>query len=458
MRRDPAESDAGGGENRTRCSRCKAELAALAAYALLLILRAPRIWPGRFWAEEGTVFFSAACSSGLLKSLFVPHLGYYMAVTSFATTLAARAVPLEQAPLVTTIIAAVVQLLPAALLVMGRIDALPDPLSRAIALALLLVSLPTEEIWLTSTNSSHFMAVSAGIILVSKPWASRTRFFHIGLLVLAGLSGISANLLAPFFWLRAYQERSRERLEQAIALSVCAMIQAVVVVIAPMYGFTSVGLDGPRSPRLDLQMLAHAILAKDILLPFTGRAWTEHIMAPLTKTLAAHQPMVFVSAIVIVWAGAVAFAVMKAKQWQPRVLFCLSIYMVFVSFTASIEASRPSWHLSHTSALGAGRYYYFPNFFLGLTLLMTAWTGSALHRRLRQTAFVLVAWMLVVGSNEFFRSDAHPWSLPGRTGKRQVAAWRREETRELKIWPVPWKITLDRTSSLAGCRATHRSR
>ncbi len=48
------------------------------------------------------------------------------------------------------------------------------------------------------------------------------------------------------------------------------------------------GLEGPRSPRLDLQILAHAIFAKDILLPFTGRAWTEQIMAPLAKLLAAH--------------------------------------------------------------------------------------------------------------------------------------------------------------------------
>jgi len=138
-----------------------------------------------------------------------------------------------------------------------------------------------------------------------------------------------------------------------------------------------------------------------------------------------------------------AFAVIKGRQWQPRVLLCLSLYMVLVSFTASVEASQPSWHLTHATALGAGRYYYLPNFFLGLTLLMTAATGSALPRRLRQTALVLVVWMLVVGSNEFFRSDARRWFFTGPDWQRQVAAWRRGETRELGIWPVPWKISLD---------------
>ena len=423
-----------------------ADLAALAAYTVLLVLRAPQIWRGRFWAEEGSIFFAAAYSGGLLESLFRPHLGYYAAVTSFATTLAARAVSLEHAPLVTTSIAAFLQLLPAVLLVTGRIEALPGPLARAIALALLLVALPSEEIWLTTTSSAHFLAVSAGILLISKPWASRTRFIHLALLVLAGLSGIGANLLAPFFWWRAHRERSRERLEQAIALSVCAAIQAAIVLVAPSLGLAAVGLEGARTPRLELQVLAHAILAKDILLPFVGRAWTEQIMAPLATSLAAQQSMLPTSAIAILWAGALAFAVSRCRQWQPRLLVCLSLFVVFVSFTASVEASKPDWQLTHTSALGAGRYYYLPNFFLGLALLMAAWTGSGLHERLRQTALVLVAWMLVVGANEFFRSDARYLFFTGPVWKYEVAAWRRGETRDLKIWPAPWKISLNAAS------------
>jgi hypothetical protein len=420
-----------------------ARAALLAAYGLLLILRAPRIWQGRFWAEEGSVFFPAACSSGLLESLFVPHLGYLMAVTSFATTLAARSVPLELAPLVTTGVAALVQLLPAVLLLTGRIDALPDLLSRALAVCLLLVALPSEENWLTSTNSAHYMAVAAGVILISQPSASRSRFIHVGLLVLAGLSGIDANLLAPFFWWRAYRERSRERLEQAAALSVCAAIQLAAVLIAPLYGFASVGLEGRRTPQLDLQILAHAVFAKDILLPLAGRAFTETVMTPLARTLAAHDPTLWVSLIVIAWASLFTLAVLKSRRWEPRLLLCLSFYMVLVSFTGSIEASRRDWHLTHASALGAGRYYYLPNFCLGLALLMMAGERSALPRRLRQAALALVVWMLVVGSNEFFRSDARRWFFTGPDWRREVADWRRVPTSALEIWPAPWRIRLD---------------
>jgi hypothetical protein len=223
------------------------------------------------------------------------------------------------------------------------------------------------------------------------------------------------------------------------------VIQALVLVIAPLYGFASVGMEGPRSPRLEPQILAHALLAKDILLPLAGRAWTEHLMAPLTQMLAAGQPRLWVAAIVIAWAGLFAFAVVKGRQWQPRLLLCLSLYMVAVSLMASIEASRPQWQLSHASALGAGRYYYLPNVFLGLSLLMLACAGSVLHRRARRAAAVLVAWMLVVGSYEFFRSDARPWFFTGPDWRREVAAWRSFETDDLAIWPAPWKIRLERT-------------
>jgi glutaredoxin len=220
--------------------------------------------------------------------------------------------------------------------------------------------------------------------------------------------------------------------------------------MGPAHGLTPAGLDGPRTPRLDLPVLAHAILAKDVLLPFVGRAWTEQIMAPLAKSLAAHEPTSFAAVIVVVWAGLLAFAVIKSRQWQPRLLFCLGLYLVFVSFTASVEASRADWQLTHASALGAGRYYYLPNVFLGLALLMAAGPGSALPVRFRRTALVLVVWMLAVGSNEFFRSDARPLFFTGTDWKRQVTAWRLGETRELTIWPAPWKIALDRDSSSSG--------
>jgi hypothetical protein len=423
------------------------DLCALAAYTFLVMLRAPQIWRGRFWAEEGAVFFSAACSKGLLESILLPHLGYYAAVANLGTLLAARAVPLEQAPLVTTGIALAIQLLPAVLLATRRIDALPSPGWRALALALLLFSLPSEEIWLNAANSGHYLAVCAGILLVAAPSASRARYAELALLVLAGLSGVAACLLAPFFWLRAWRERSRPRTEQAIALGVCAAIQALIVVIAPSHGLTSVGLEGARSPRLEPQALAHAVFAKDILLPFAGRAATEQAMTLLAKLLAAGKPRLWVSLAVVIWAGLFALAVVKGRAWQPRVLFAASLFVVLVSFTASIEASQPAWQLSHASALGAGRYYYLPNFFLGLAVLMLAGRGSALPSPLRGLALALVAWMLVVGSHEFFRSDARRWFFAGPDWKSEVAVWRQSGRSQLAIWPAPWKLSL-----ASGCR------
>jgi hypothetical protein len=57
--------------------------------------------------------------------------------------------------------------------------------------------------------------------------------------------------------------------------------------------------------------------------------------------------------------------------------------------------------------------------------------------------------MLAIGANEFFRSDARPAFFTGPDWRQQVAAWRRGETRDLAIWPAPWKLRLSDPSGTA---------
>ena len=46
-------------------------------YAALVLMRSPEIAVhGRFWAEEGTIYFARALESGFWKALFAPHPGY----------------------------------------------------------------------------------------------------------------------------------------------------------------------------------------------------------------------------------------------------------------------------------------------------------------------------------------------------------------------------------------------
>ena len=44
----------------------------------------------RFWAEEGSVYFSSAFHSTWIVSLFQPHLGYLSLIPNIATIIAAK--------------------------------------------------------------------------------------------------------------------------------------------------------------------------------------------------------------------------------------------------------------------------------------------------------------------------------------------------------------------------------
>ena len=65
----------------------------LFAYVVLVATRLPQVLiKGRFWAEEGAVYFINARTLPWLDALFAVHTGYLNLAASFATLLAARAV------------------------------------------------------------------------------------------------------------------------------------------------------------------------------------------------------------------------------------------------------------------------------------------------------------------------------------------------------------------------------
>jgi len=97
------------------------ELSLLFACMVLIIGREPRFFVSpRFWAEEGSRYFAYAYAHGWYDALAHAELGYIALWPNLATTVAANVVPLEHAPLVTTLFAAVVQIIPIMLIVWSK--------------------------------------------------------------------------------------------------------------------------------------------------------------------------------------------------------------------------------------------------------------------------------------------------------------------------------------------------
>src|SRR4051812_27731353 len=180
--------------------------AALTLAALFLIVRrTPHILlVGRFWAEEGTIYFRDALLGSWADALLAPRMGYFSAWTKLAT-LAATAVPLEWAPLVTVYAALAVQLM--VIWIVARSDAFAGPVARLLAVAVVLFAVPSAEVWLNTANSQFHFALVAAVLLVTAPGALPAAL-RLGFLALAAASGPVGVSLAPLFAWRAWRQPS----------------------------------------------------------------------------------------------------------------------------------------------------------------------------------------------------------------------------------------------------------
>jgi hypothetical protein len=176
---------------------------AIAVTVALLFLRRPdAVLHAQFWAEDGVVWFADAYNLGGLKALLRPLDGYLQTLPRLACAAALWA-PLERAPLVTNLIALVIEALPALFLVSSRMRNL-GPLALRCALALLLLFVPdSSEVHAAITDSEFQMAVLACLIVIAevpRSWAGRV--FDIVVLALFALTGPFCVLLFPVALLR----------------------------------------------------------------------------------------------------------------------------------------------------------------------------------------------------------------------------------------------------------------
>lgn len=165
----------------------------LAVYAAFICLRMPDVLlKGRFWAEEGNVFFLRAWTLSWHDALLAPWGGYLNIIANSAGLLARNLANMQSAPYVTTLIGLLFQLCPAALILTSE-ERWLQPRS-VLVVALLLIAIPpaSEEVWLNTLHSQFHLALCAALILAFQPATGKVEMSRRGLLLLAPLSGPGA--------------------------------------------------------------------------------------------------------------------------------------------------------------------------------------------------------------------------------------------------------------------------
>ncbi|MBK1658781.1 hypothetical protein [Paracraurococcus ruber] len=399
--------------------RLSPSLLLLPAFALIL-LRAPVILTqGRFWAEEGTIYLPDALG-GWWDALLAPRMGYYSVWTRLAA-LAAASLPPEVAPLATAWAALLVQL--AVIWIALRSDAFPGPLGPPLAAAVLLLALPSGEVWLNTVNSHFHFAVGAALLLVTAP-GRLPAAFRLGFLAMAVLTGPVTAFLAPFFAWRALRQPSRLAGAEAAVVGAGALLQGALL-LAGMAG-------GARAAGFDPAALLAALGVKLLALPVLGAGANRAAAVLLGGGTGARLGVVAaLSGIAALLLAAVL------PQARARVLLAAGIWLALLSIAGALLADP--WMA--VPPLNAGRYAYAPNALAGLALVAVATAPAALLAG-RILAAALLAVILAQGMLAW---PDRTWALSGPDWRAEVAAWRADPARtSLAIWPAGWTMTLAR--------------
>ena len=328
----------------------------------IMYIRMPLLFlQPRFWAEEGLIYFSYAFHHSWYKALLTPHYSYYSLFNNIASILAANIVPLQYAPCVTTYLAFFVQLIPFAIILWGN-SSLWDTMYKKIIVVLIVLFTPLSgEVWLnTITSQFHFSLITflilmedVGSITPVRKWSYRI------LLVFAGLTGAVSCFLTPLFMYKAWSNRTREHIVQAGILSICALVQLLVVLMFVHNNTLPVG----RFKGLDVSILLSIIWVKTIVLPILGPETAYTFFASAARrirNIRYHDILLFV--LLIVFFKSLISRVTAQKQMMILISFFL------ITVISTFASDDPVKIIYIMDPLTAPRYFYVPNILIKILL------------------------------------------------------------------------------------------
>jgi hypothetical protein len=370
-------------------------------------------------------------------SLFHPQIGYLNFWPNLATLLATIP-PLEFAPLITTLMALLVQLIPISLILWSKAPFWNSWIRKLIGISIFIFVPLSYEVWLNTINSHNYFAIITFLILLEESQATQVRrWIYRTLLLIGGLTGTISCFLIPLFLFQVIKEKNKERLLQFCILLTCAMIQVYFI-----FGYTGKGEFSQRFNLVALATIGSTLWTQSIglfIFGFTRMSdWARTLLALVTNNFQVFR--IWGSSLLII--GILLFFLLSANiQLKTRILF-ISGYMILMVLTMmfSIEPDK----ISMVYPGNDQRIFFAPNVLLGWMLLY----GICFHNRTLISRTNLVSsvcslililalfWGVKSYSPKEFIGDYWPdW-------KSEVQLWKSNTDYPLRILPYKWIIQL----------------
>lgn len=342
---------------------------AIAVTGALLFLRRPdAVLHAQFWAEDGVVWFADAYNFGALKALLRARDGYLQTVPRVAAA-AALWVPLVRAPLVTNLIALVIEALPPLFLVSTRMRNL-GPLGLRCLLALLLLFVPdSSEVHAAITDSEFQMAVLACLIIIAEVPRSRAgRIFDVVVLTLYALTGPFCVLLFPVALARTVLpllarrsshpkpiQPDRWHWVQLFLLAAGGLVQGLTVL-------TTAGARLNTTLGASVSTFVQIVAGQMVLPVFLGRNPFDPLATDTAKVTAV------ASVLTIAAAAAFLYGLLEGSlELRCFIIFALLVLAAALIFP-TIEPVQYQWDVFLVPGQGL-RYWYLPRLALMATLI-----------------------------------------------------------------------------------------
>lgn len=394
---------------------------------LIIIIRCPELFINpRLFAEEGPFYFSNAFhysnTNQWYKGLTYISIGYFSLWPNIATTIAANFFTLEKAPLVTTLFAFVIQIAPIWIVLFGFSDFWETKIQKLLLVLIILFVPISVELWLTTITSQFTFGLIAFLILhskiESKKWIYRT------LLIIGGLTGILTCLLTPFFILRGYFNKSKERRIQAIILTICTLFQLFIV-----YNNT---IQRPPISNLILHNIIWAPIAQSLGYLVLGYHGSSIFYTLYKFAITNHFFFLFSSLIIVT--NLIVFAILikysKIKNLDKFTFLGSYFTILYISLIGALD--------DNYIQIGVGsRYFFIPNIILATFLLSSINYKLIKEKLLSQKLdlffiFLMISifWGMLKFPNKNWISNKN---CP--TWKAEVRKWRQDNNYELQNCP-----------------------
>jgi hypothetical protein len=422
----------------------KSYLFALMVISLVLLLtyaRNPRyLWEPRFWAEEGTLHFAYSYAHPWYLALFAPQSGYLNFWPNF-TTLIATIPPLEYAPLVTTVLALLIQLVPIFIILSSRSPLWNHWLRKLCGIGVILFVPLTNEVWLNSVNSYNYFAVITFLILIEEPIQGPLRkwLFRL-LLIVGGLTGTLSCFLIPLFFLQALVEgKNKERFIQTFLLIVCAAVHLYLI-----FSYQAAGSIGDRFHIIGFSTIGAIMWTQSIGFLMFGlqqtSAWARPLLLLAYHDLAGFQNW---GRILLIICGLFLFILSANFPIKKRLIF-LSAYFILLYFPAMFSAIKDKYSLVDTS--NHQRLFLAPNIILGLMLLAGVRFPKLKMFTFKNLASLLCAFVLGISIFWGIFSYSRPYDIAGfwPDWKVEVQIWKDQPNYPLRIQPAGWVVYLQK--------------